>query len=97
MSTQPLAPEIVLALRPQYLAAVEPPARGPRAKSRYSKDEKRVLQQYKDRYKKATTTDERNDLLRNYILVDIFNFWYDQGSVTTDISEGDFAARIKVH
>jgi hypothetical protein len=97
MSTQQLAPEIVLALRPQYLATTEPNPRGPRKHSRYSDDEIKVLQKYKDRYKKASTTEERNDLLRNYILVDIFNFWYDKGSVTTDISEEDFAARIKVY
>src|SRR5882762_3016946 len=96
MTTSLVTPEIVLPHRETYLEAVKDKPRAPRKKSRYDTDVRSVLDKYRHRYRKLTTTQERRDLLRNYILVDMFNFWYERGEVTPDIAEDDLCERIKV-
>jgi hypothetical protein len=96
MTTTQEPPQIVPPLRPLYLEAVKKSNRGQKKNSRYSKEVKDVLKKHKDMYRKATTRNERHDLFRNFILVDIFNFWYEKGEVTPDIDQAALSKRIKV-
>lgn len=89
-------PEFALPLRDVLVGVVESSKRRrPKGKCHFSKEEKQVLEKYKDLYKKSTTTEQRLDVLRNYLLVDIFNFWHAKGEVTSDISEAGVAERVK--
>lgn len=94
--TPRMTPEIAIPLRDAFLKGVNQNNRGPRKKGRYSKEEKAVLNKYKHDYRKTTTTEERFDLLRNRILVDIFNFWYAKGEVTPNIEPDVLSEKIKV-
>ena len=67
-----------------------------RNKSRYSREEINVLEKYKDTYRRKTTTDERHELFRQYILVDIFNHWHSKGVVSAKIGADELQDRIKV-
>ena len=96
MTTSTRNPEIALPIRDVFHKAVEKKARAPRKDSRYSTDEKKVLEKYKHEYRKTTTPEERYDLLRNRILVDIFNYWYEKGEVTPEIGEIALSERIRV-
>lgn len=89
-------PQIVSPLKAAYHGAIAVKPAEPKKKCRYSDEEKEVLNKYRDEYRKKTTTDERHNLLRSHILVDIFNFWYKEGKVTTEIGEVKFSQRIKV-
>ena len=94
--TPRLTPEIAIPLRDAFLKGVHHNDRGPRKKEQYSTGEKDVLNKYKHDYRKTTTKEERYDLLRNRILVDIFNFWYAKGEVTPDIEPDLLSYKIKV-
>jgi hypothetical protein len=94
--TSRLTPEIAYPLRDAFLKGVNQNDRGPRKKGRYSTEEKEVLNKYKHDYRKTTTTEERYDLLRNRILVDIFNFWYAKGEVTPNIEPELLSNKIRV-
>ena len=90
------APEIVTPLRGTYVALLDR-QRSPRKKRKYSPDEIKVLEKHKEEYRDKTSTNDRQSLLQDFILVDIFNFWYKNGEITEDISEDDFRTRIQVH
>lgn len=79
-----------------YLDAVRNKTRKPRSKCRLSMAERNVINKYRDEYRGQTTMDGRNDLLRNLILVDIFNYWYKEGIVTAEITAEILSDRIKV-
>lgn len=91
-----IAPEIAPPLREAYLKAIERKNREPRKNSEYTTQEINVLKKYKHIYRKATTTEERFELLQNHILVDIFNYWHDNGKVTPTIGVKGLASKIKV-
>jgi hypothetical protein len=88
-------PEIVTPLRGTYVA-LRDRQRSPRKKRKYSSDEITVLEKYKDKYRDKMTTNDRQSILQDFILVDIFNFWYEKGEITADISEEEFKTRIQV-
>ena len=90
-----IIPEIASPLREAFIAVRER-QRSPRKKRKYSDAEVQVLERYKHEYRKKTTTKDRQHLLQNYILVDIFNFWYKMKEIPADISEEDLSERIKV-
>ena len=94
--TSRLTPEIAYPLRDAFLKGVNQNDRGPQKKGRYSTEEKEVLNKYKHDYRKTTTTEERYDLLRDRILVDIFNFWYAKGEVTPNIEPELLSNKIRV-
>jgi hypothetical protein len=60
---------------------------------KYTVEERKVIGKYKNEYKKATNRAERAMLMKNKILVDIFNYWYSQG---LELDEGESEKRIKV-
>jgi hypothetical protein len=91
MSTQ-----IAVPLPTVYLEAVTNKARKPRSQCALSTSERNVINKYREEYRSKTTTEERTDVLRNNILVDIFNHWFNQGVVTADINADDLSERIKV-
>lgn len=60
---------------PTALASIQPHARKTRRECSYNEEERALLGKYKKEYKSKTIHQEREMLLRNYILVDIFNHW----------------------
>ena len=96
MMTVKATPQIAVPLEATFLDVVQRRDCGTRKKCRYTEDEKKVIEIYKEEYRKTTSTAERHILIRNHILVDIFNFWYDKGIVTTSIGEEALSERIKV-
>jgi hypothetical protein len=101
-SYSPLFPVLIMAtsinatLQTAFQDALQKKPRKSRKDSLYSEEEKLILGKYKHEYRMKTTTDERQDLLRSHILVDIFNYWCSKGVVTEDIDEEDLGDRIKV-
>jgi hypothetical protein len=91
MSTQIATP-----LPMAYLEAVQNRGRKPRKKSLLTTEEKGVIDKYRDVYRNMTKTEDRCNILRNNILVDIFNFWFQGGVISTEISPEDLSERIKV-
>src|SRR5277367_2063159 len=61
---------------PSTLAAIQ----GQRSKSRrgcrYTDEERTILSRYKDEYKGKTTAQEREQVLKQKLFVDIFNYWF---------------------
>jgi len=47
----------------------------------YNSEEWTILGKYKEEYRKKTTHEDRDILMRNHILVDIFNYWYQRKTV----------------
>jgi hypothetical protein len=76
------------------MSAIPPRARKPRKDALYSRDEITVLNRYKEQYRQLTTSEARGDLIRNYVLVDIFNFWTQKGMAPKD--EEESIMRMKV-
>src|SRR5271155_3084662 len=60
---------------------------------RYNREELAVLLLYKEHYRLKTTHDNRDNLLRSSILVDIFNHWLSMG---VDLTEVEVQKREKV-
>jgi hypothetical protein len=58
--------------------------RRPRQGTVYSREELVVLSKYKAEYKEQTTKPLRAHVLRNKILVDIFNYWDVEGTLPID-------------
>ncbi|KAF8816594.1 hypothetical protein BYT27DRAFT_7248032 [Phlegmacium glaucopus] len=85
----------VAPLQAALLESITKKIRKPRKESQYTPEEKKVLGKYKEEYRRKINTDERYDLFRQHILVDIFNHWYSKGVVSADISEGEASERIK--
>lgn len=96
MATSTITPSIAPPIRTVYYDAVDKTPRSPRKNATYPTEVIDVLNKYKNEYRKITTTEERHQLLRNFILVDVFNFWFHKGEVVEDISEHDLSGRIKV-
>jgi hypothetical protein len=72
-----------------------PTIRKPRRDALYSREEIAVLSKYKAEYKDQTTKPLRANVLRNKILVDIFNYWDVQKTLPAD--EEACVARVKVN
>jgi len=68
--------------------------RKPRRGALYSREEIAVLSKYKAEYKDQTTKPLRAHVLRNKILVDIFNYWDVQKTLPAD--EEACVDRVKV-
>lgn len=66
----------------------------PRKGCQYNEEERAVLSKHKAEYKSKTTPAEREEVVRNKILVDIFNYWYDKEKIMP--SEVLFQQRIQV-
>jgi len=71
-----------------------PPTKQPRRGALYSREELAVISMYKAEYKDQTTRTLRAHVLRNKILVDIFNYWDVQGTLPSD--EAVCVQRVKV-
>lgn len=71
-----------------------PKARKSRKDSRYSHDEMRVINKYKQEYREQTTRELRGHVFKAKILVDLFNFWLDKGQAPE--TEEESATRMKV-
>jgi hypothetical protein len=69
-------------------------ARKPRKDALYTRDEMIVLNRHKEEYRQQTTQELRADVIRTKILVDLFNFWAEQGRAPKD--EEESVARMKV-
>jgi hypothetical protein len=78
---------------PAILEALRLKTRKPRKECEYNVEERAVLDKYKKQYKAKTSAEEREMMLRNYILVDIFNHWHAKG---IDLSEEEVPIRMKV-
>lgn len=63
-----------------------PTTKQPRKDAHYSREEMTIIGKYKNEYKDQTTKTLRAHVLRNKILVDIFNYWDGQGTLPEDNS-----------
>ena len=88
--------EIAIPLPTTFLEAVTNKTRKPRKNSFLTTEEKSIIDKYKDQYRNMTKTDDRCNLLRNHILVNIFNVWYEKGVISTDICTEELSEHIKV-
>lgn len=68
-------PTMVLNI-PSTLAALEGESGKSRKGCRYSDAERAVLSKYKEEYKSKTTPEAREQVLKQKVFVDIFNYWY---------------------
>ena len=71
-----------------------PTTKKPRRGALYSREEIDVISKYKEEYKDQTTRALRAHVMRNKILVDIFNYWDVQGTLPSD--EAVCGERVKV-
>jgi hypothetical protein len=71
-----------------------PPTKQPRRGALYSREEILVIAKHKADYKDQTTRALRAHVLRNKILVDIFNYWDSRGTLPSD--EALCIERVKV-
>ncbi len=71
-----------------------PKTKKPRRDAQYSREEIAVISKYKAEYKDQTTRPLRAHVLRNKILVDIFNYWDVQGTLPSE--EALCVERVKV-
>jgi hypothetical protein len=61
---------------PAVLQKIRDQAGKTRKGCQYTNEEKAILGKYKEEYRALTTHEDRDLLLRNKILVDIFNHWF---------------------
>ena len=61
-----------------------PTAKQPRRGAFYTREEIAAISVYKAEYKDQTTKALRAHVLRNKILVDMFNYWDSQGTLPSD-------------
>jgi hypothetical protein len=76
------------------MAHLIPTTKQPRRGAHYSREEILVISKYKAEYKDQTTRALRANVLRNNILVDIFNYWDVQGTLPSN--EAASMERVKV-
>jgi len=76
------------------MAHLIPTAKQPRKGTLYTRQEIAIISKYKTEYKDQTTRPLRAHVLRNKILVDIFNYWDQQGVM---LSEEVVLQRAKVN
>jgi hypothetical protein len=69
------------------MAHLIPKTKQPRRGTLYSKPELLVISKYKTEYKEQTTRALRANVLRNKILVDLFNYWLEQKTLPSDGEE----------
>jgi hypothetical protein len=72
-----------------------PTTKQPRRGALYSREEISIFSKHKAEYKDQTTRALRAHVLRNKILVDIFNYWDAQGMLPSD--EAVCVQRVKVN
>lgn len=72
---------------PAVLAAIQGQTRRARQECRYTEEERAVLSKYKEEYRSKTNHDERDQLLREKVFVDIFNYWFAKEQVMPSPSE----------
>jgi hypothetical protein len=58
------------------LPAIQGQRGKPRKGCRYTEEERAILSKYKDEYTAKTTAEEREQLLKQKVFVDIFNYWF---------------------
>jgi hypothetical protein len=66
------------------MAHLIPTTKQPRRGTLYSKGELLVITKYKAEYKEQTTRALRANVLRNKILVDLFNYWDVQNTLPSN-------------
>ena len=76
------------------MAHLIPTTKQPRRGTLYTKGELLVISKYKAEYKEQTTRALRANVLRNNILVDLFNYWDAQNILPSD--EVESMERVKV-
>jgi hypothetical protein len=76
------------------MAHLIPTTKQPRRGTLYTKGELLVISKYKTEYKEQTTRALRTNVLRNKILVDLFNYWDTQNTLPSD--EVESMQRVKV-
>jgi len=76
------------------MAHLIPTAKQPRQGTLYSRGEIQAISKYKAEYKEQTTRALRANVLRNKILVDLFNYWDVQNMLPSD--EVESMERVKV-
>jgi hypothetical protein len=72
----------------------QPKIRKPRKDALYSREELEVINKYREEYRQQTTRELRAAVLKTKILVDLFNFWLQQGRAPAD--EESSVSRMKV-
>src|SRR5258705_13676973 len=72
-----------------------PTTRRPRRGALYTREEITVIAKHKAEYKDQTTRALRAHVLRNKVLVDIFNYWDVQGTLPSE--EAACVQRVKVN
>ena len=76
------------------MSAIIAKARRPRKDALYGREELQVINKYKEEYRQQTTRELRANVFKTKILVDLFNFWLDQGRAPA--TEEDSVNRMKV-
>ena len=76
------------------MAHLIPTTKPPRQGTLYSREEITVISKHKAEYKDQTTRPLRANVLRNKIMVDLFNYWDAQGTLPSD--EANIMQRVKV-
>jgi hypothetical protein len=71
-----------------------PKARQSRKDSCYSRDEMKIIGRYQKEYREQTTRELRGNVFKTKILVDLFNYWLQQGRAPA--TEEDSATQMKV-
>jgi hypothetical protein len=77
------------------MAHLIPLTKQPRRGTLYTKPELLVISKYKTEYKEQTTRALRANVLRNKILVDLFNYWLEQKTLPLEGEES--INRVKVN
>jgi hypothetical protein len=77
------------------MAHLIPTTKLPRRGTLYSRDEIQVISKHKAEYKDQTTRPLRANVLRNKILVDLFNYWDVQKTLPSD--EAESIEQVKVN
>jgi hypothetical protein len=86
---------VVIGLILTDMAHLIPSTKPARRGTLYSREEIAVISKYKAEYKDQTTRALRANVLRNKILVDLFNYWLVQNKLPSD--EEESMQRVKVN
>jgi hypothetical protein len=71
-------------------------ARKPRKDSKYSAEERKIIEPYKDAFRSERTVGGRLQILRNNILPAMFNYWERIGNSPKDQDESRLRAKVKI-
>lgn len=72
-------------------------ARKPRKDALYTIQELQILSKYKTEYRQQTTRESRAQIIREKILVDLFNFWIEHGKGPVNGEESISRAKVRQH